>query len=200
MRREKAQSSEIRLRLLDCGVRLIQKNGFHATGVKDLVDAAGIPKGSFYYYFPSKEAFVAEAVLHYIHPFLEKLETIAANKPGRAIDALNDYFHGLTLEFENNLSAGGCLLGNLLGEIGDTSEVALDALGSAVTAYTETLCQLLVRAQEEGDIRTDIDAFELAGLLFDAWQGAILRMRVNRSVQPLRQFLDSTLSGLFLSR
>lgn len=199
MKRDKSQTPDVRLRLLDCGVQLFQKHGFHATGVKDLVDAAGIPKGSFYYYFPSKEAFVAEAVLHYIKPYLQQLETISQSKDGRAIAALRHYFHTLVLEFERDLSAGGCLLGNLLGEIGDTSEVALDALGSAATAYIEALCRLIVRAQQEGDIRSDVDAFELAGLLFDTWQGAILRMRVNRSVQPLQQFLDAVLNRLLLN-
>jgi TetR/AcrR family transcriptional repressor of nem operon len=58
-----------RKKLLDQGVRLLMSQGYHATGVNEIVKSVQIPKGSFYSYFDSKEAFAAEAITHYIEPF-----------------------------------------------------------------------------------------------------------------------------------
>ena len=95
---------------------------------------------------------------------------------------------------------GGCLLGNLLGEIGDTSQHALHALSAAVNQYKSALAGLLQRAQEEGDVRSDLSSDELAGLLFDTWQGAILRMRVETTTAPLRAFSDQILKVVIPSQ
>ena len=110
------------------------------------------------------------------------------------MDLLQDYFMEQIAEFEANPDAGGCLLGNLLGEIGDTSESALESLSRAVSQYKSALAALLGLAQSEGDARKDFSAEELAGLVFDNWQGAILRMRVEGSTVPLRAFVDQTLN------
>ena len=180
-------------RLLDHGVALMLRNGYHGTGLADVLAAAKVPKGSFYYYFPSKEEFGAKAIEHYIAPYIERLgEHIAA--PGRSgLDALTGYFNEGILEFEANDFAGGCLLGNLMGEIGDTSPPAREALKKAVDRYRDLLAKCLERAQAEGDVRADRDARALADLLLNAWQGAMLRMKVERSTAPLREFVEEVL-------
>lgn len=180
-------------RLLDHGVALMLRNGYHGTGLADVLAAAKVPKGSFYYYFPSKEEFGAKAIEHYIAPYIERLgEHIAA--PGRSgLDALTGYFNEGILEFEANDFAGGCLLGNLMGEIGDTSPPAREALKKAVDRYRDLLAKCLERAQAEGDVRADRNARALADLLLNAWQGAMLRMKVERSTAPLREFVEEVL-------
>jgi TetR/AcrR family transcriptional repressor of nem operon len=188
------QSEDVRERLVACGIGLIQKHGFHATGIKDLVAAARIPKGSFYYYFSSKEEFASEVIASYIRPYVEKVEALALRRDKPALVLLREYFSEQITEFDNNPDAGGCLLGNLLGEIGDTSEGALESLCKAVSQYKSALAVLLGRAQREGDVRTDFSSNDLAGLLFDTWQGAILRMRVEGSTGPLQGSLNKTFS------
>ncbi len=180
---------EPRQRLVRAGIALIQKHGYHGVGIKDLVDAAGIPKGSFYYYFPSKEEFVAAAIDAYNAPYLERLQQLAA-EDGPALPGLIDYFDTAVEELARDIHAGGCLTGNLLGEIGDTSQVALAALTRAVDSYQHYIARVLSRAQSRRELRHDLTPEQLAELVFDAWQGAILRVRTSDSVTPLRHMLD----------
>ncbi|PPD43114.1 MAG: TetR family transcriptional regulator [Methylocystis sp.] len=182
-------------RLLDHGVAMLLLNGYHGAGLAEILKAAGVPKGSFYYYFASKEEFGAAAVEHYIAPFL-RLLTERLAEPGKSgLEALTAYFRDLAAELEANDFKGGCLLGNLMGEVGDTSPAARDALKRAVDRYRDLLAKGLARAQQDGAARADRDARAMADLLVDGWQGALLRMKVERSAAPLHAFINETLLG-----
>ncbi|GLI92632.1 TetR/AcrR family transcriptional regulator [Methylocystis echinoides] len=191
----RATPDDTRKRLLDQGVAMMLAGGYHGTGLAEVLKAAKVPKGSFYHYFASKEEFGAQAVEHYLAPFLRRLgEALAA--PGRnGLEALSAYFEDLARELEANDFKGGCLLGNLMGEIGDSSPAAREALGKAVARYRDLLAAGLARGQVEGVIRADRDARGMADILFDGWQGAMLRMKVARAAAPLRAFIEETLRG-----
>ncbi len=182
-------------RLLDHGVALMLMNGYHGAGLADILKAADVPKGSFYYYFASKEAFGAAAVEHYLAPFLRRLTERLAEPGKSGLEALAAYFRDLVVDLEANDFKGGCLLGNLMGEIGDTSPAARDALKRAVDRYRDLLARGLARAQQEGAARADREARAMADLLIDGWQGAMLRIKVERSSAPLHAFIDETLLG-----
>lgn len=189
--------NELRDKLLDKGVALLMEQGYHGTGLQELVQSAGVPKGSFYNYFASKEAFSAEVVKHYIDPFIKQLDRHLQRKDVSADAALRAYFNELIEETERRDFKGGCLLGNLIGEIGDTSELAQTSLRNAVHRYRDKLREGLARGQREGSFRKDIDAKDMADFLVNVWQGALLRMKIERSVRPLTQFCDMLLNGYF---
>jgi TetR/AcrR family transcriptional repressor of nem operon len=190
-------ANELRDKLLDKGVTLLMEQGYHGTGLQELVQSVGVPKGSFYNYFPSKEAFSAEVVKHYIDPFIKQLDHHLQRKDVSADVALRSYFDELIEETERRDFKGGCLLGNLMGEIGDTSELAQTSLRSAVHRYRDKLREGLARGQREGSYRKDIDAKDMADFLVNVWQGALLRVKIERSVRPLTQFCDMLLNGYF---
>lgn len=181
--------------ILDQGVALIMKNGYHGTGLNEVLAAAEVPKGSFYYYFSSKEDFGIQVIDHYIAPFIDELNDYLRTPNLGGLAALEAYFRGLIRELERSEYEGGCLLGNLMGEIGDTSEAARAALKTAIDRYRDILERGLVRAQDEGSARTDKPARAMADLLTNAWQGALLRMKLERSIRPLQEFLDEILLG-----
>ena len=60
--------------LVDAGTQLILEQGYHHTGIQEVLQAAGVPKGSFYYYFPSKEAFGREVIAQFAAAYVERLE------------------------------------------------------------------------------------------------------------------------------
>lgn len=186
---------DTRKRLLDQGVAMMLSGGYHGTGLAEVLKAAKVPKGSFYYYFASKEAFGAEAVAHYLAPFLRRLSGRLAEPDLNGMEALCAYFGDLAQDLVANDFKGGCLLGNLMGEIGDSSPAAREALGKAVDRYRDLLASGLARAQAEGAARRDRDARAMADLLFDGWQGAMLRMKVAQSAAPLHAFIQETLRG-----
>lgn len=187
----------LRTRLLDSGVALLMEKGYHGAGLQELVRSVGVPKGSFYNYFESKEAFSAAVVKHYIDPFIERLEGHLQRRDVNAAGALRAYFEELIEETERRDFKGGCLLGNLIGEIGDTNDLCQASLREAVRRYRDKLREGAARAQEEGSFRRDMDAREMADLLVNVWQGALLRAKIERSARPLYQFRDFLLDGCF---
>lgn len=193
----KRDVKELREKLLDQGVALLMEQGYHGTGLQELVRSVGVPKGSFYNYFPSKEAFSAEVVKHYIEPFIRQLDSHLQRPDVSAETALKAYFNELIEETERRDFKGGCLLGNLIGEIGDTSDLCQLSLREAVRRYRDKLQEGLTRAQQEGGFRKDLDAKDMADFLVNVWQGALLRMKIERSVRPLTQFCDMLLDGYF---
>jgi TetR/AcrR family transcriptional repressor of nem operon len=183
--------------LLAQGVELLMNQGYHGTGLKEILDAVNIPKGSFYNYFPSKEYFAAEVVQHYIEPFINQLNHHLRNPDTDAYTALTNYFNELILELENNHFQGGCLLGNLMGELGNSSEICQHSLQLAVHRYRQLVASGLQTAQAEGCIRIDKSAEEMADLLVNAWQGALLRMKIEQSSESIRQCCDDLLGDYF---
>ncbi|MGR8998169.1 MAG: TetR family transcriptional regulator C-terminal domain-containing protein [Gammaproteobacteria bacterium] len=183
--------------LLNQGVMLLMQQGYHGTGLKEILDAVQIPKGSFYNYFGSKENFAAEVIQHYIEPFIQQLNTHLLSPENDALSALQCYFNELITELEKAEFKGGCLLGNLMGEIGDSSELCQQSLQSAVHRYRDLLQEGLLKAQHEGTVRTDKSADDMADLLVNMWQGALLRMKIDQSSIPLKQCCQNLLGDFF---
>lgn len=184
---------------LDQGVHFLMTQGYHATGINEIANAVQVPKGSFYSYFDSKEAFAAEAITHYIEPFIRRLQTHIDRSQNDALAALKNYYAELIIEVEKKGYKGGCLLGNMMGEVGDTSELCNQALKSAVERYRLLQYKALLQAQKLGTVRQDRSAESMANLLVNNWQGALLRMKIEKSVQPLQEFYDTLLDDYFIS-
>jgi TetR/AcrR family transcriptional repressor of nem operon len=183
--------------LLSQGLSLLMHQGYHGTGLKEILDAVQIPKGSFYNYFGSKENFAAEVVQHYIEPFITQLDSHLCRSESDALAALQNYFSELIDELEKADFKGGCLLGNLMGELGDNNDLCHRSLQIAVHRYRDLLKTGIEKAQQQGRVRTDKTAVEMADLLVNTWQGALLRMKIEKSSVPLKQCCQNLLDDLF---
>ena len=163
--------------------------GFNSTGVADIVAAAGVPKGSFYYYFDSKEAFACTVVDRWAARNTARRQALfVANRsmpPLRRLRALGEGGH-----------VGGCLLGNLSAEIADHSETVRGRLRAAFAEWQTMLRDLLVEAQARGDLRAGLEPGALAAYLVDGWEGALLRMKAEKTDRPLRLFITITFDHL----
>ena len=183
--------------LLNQGLSLLMHQGYHGTGLKEILDAVQIPKGSFYNYFGSKENFAAEVIQHYIEPFITQLHSHLCRSEDDALSALQNYFNELIVELEKADFKGGCLLGNLMGELGDNNDLCQRNLQVAVHRYRDLLKSGLEKAQQQGRVRTDKTAVEMADLLVNTWQGALFRMKIEKSSVPLKQCCQNLLDDLF---
>lgn len=187
---------EVRTRLLAAGLALVHAHGFAASGVKDITDAAGVPKGSFYAYFPSKEAFGAAVLEHYWSDIEARLVPILGS-PGVAQERITRFFHALADEHEAGDFLLGCLVGNLSLELGGSSEPTRAELARILDRWDQALTECVRSGQQRsGDVRTDIDPAELASLLIEAWEGAALRGKVTRSRTPYDRFEAVTVPAL----
>ncbi|HXA88299.1 MAG TPA: TetR family transcriptional regulator C-terminal domain-containing protein [Mycobacterium sp.] len=187
---------EVRSRLLAAGHDLVHARGFAASGVKDITDAAGVPKGSFYAYFPSKEAFAAAILEHHWSDIETRLIPIL-EEGGLAQERITRFFHALADEHEAGDFLLGCLIGNLSLELGGSSEPVRAELVRILGGWNEALTACVRSGQgDTGDVRADLDAAELASLLVEAWEGAALRGKVTRSRLPYDRFEAVTVPAL----
>ncbi|MCW2557138.1 MAG: TetR family transcriptional regulator [Mycobacterium sp.] len=187
---------DVRRRLLDAGLDRVHARGFAASGVKDITDAAGVPKGSFYAYFPSKEAFSAAILEHYWSDIEARLLPILTGD-GPAQQRITGFFHALADEHEAREFLLGCLIGNLSLELGGSSEPARAELVRILDRWGEALTACVRSGQgDSGGIRADLDAAELASLLIEAWEGAALRGKVTRSRAPYDRLEAVTIPAL----
>ena len=187
---------EVRRRLLAAGLELVHARGFAASGVKDITDAAGVPKGSFYAYFPSKEAFAAAILEHYwadietrLLPILETDDSVQ--------ERITRFFHALADEHEAGDFLLGCLVGNLSLELGGSSEPVRAELVRVLDRWDTALTACVRSGQRGSDcVRGDLDAGQLASQLIEAWEGAALRAKVTRSRKPYDRFEEFTVPAL----
>jgi TetR/AcrR family transcriptional regulator, transcriptional repressor for nem operon len=186
----------VRRRLLEAGLKLVHARGFAASGVKDITDAAGVPKGSFYAYFPSKEAFGGAILEHYWSDIEARLLPILGER-GLAQQRITRFFHALADDHEAGDFLLGCLVGNLSLELSGSSEPVRAELVRILDDWNEALTVCVRSGQGDASgVRDDLDAAELAALLIEAWEGAALRGKVTRSRTPYERFEAVTVPAL----
>lgn len=180
---------------MEQGVASFLYNGFHGTGLKEVLDSVKVPKGSFYNYFESKEAFAAAAIRHYADCFADKMRRAVEAGPD-PYTGLRRFFEGLMADFAAAGYVGGCLIANLGGEL-EGSDLCRDTLAGAFRDWRDGVAEILRRSQQLGRVRADLDATDLADLLTEAWEGAVIRMKLERSLEPLRRVIARLLDDYF---
>ncbi len=190
-RKTSVDLEKTRLKLLETGLSLLEQKGYNATGIQEIATITGIPKGSFYNYFASKEEFAVEIIRFYTETNLKKWNTLLAMEDKEdSYLALSMVFMEIVAKYEGATPKKGCLLGNLAGEISEASEECRVALDISIKEFKKILAQRLLSGQESGKVRIDFSAERLADLVWDAWQGSLLRMKIEKSAEPVRQTLE----------
>lgn len=189
------QNPNIKDQLLEQGIELVTENGYHGTGLKKILDTVNVPKGSFYNYFESKEKYVAQIIKRYSENLLKQVDDYIENTDDDPLTALKNIFHMAILQLESKGNQG-CLTGNLAAEIGGSITACQLALKDAVLLWKSRLSSLIGKAQENGQVRNDIQADLLADMLWDIWQGGLLRIKIDHDTQYLRKIIFTTLDTL----
>lgn len=189
------RSHASRERLIEAGVESLLRHGYHGTGLQQVLNSVSIPKGSFYNYFRSKEDFAAAAIQHYAECLATELRDALASASD-PLAGLRKFFRHQMREFEKANFVGGCLVANLGSEL-EENDTCRDVLRASMLGYRDGLRAALRSAQEQELLRDDLSATEMADLLVAAWEGAVIRMKIERSLKPLRQCLKQLLDGYF---
>ncbi len=190
----RAMNSSIRLDKRDLilakGSEVMTRRGYHGTGVMEIVQAAGIPKGSFYHYFASKEDFALQALEFVYQPRLLRYAEALGNSALSPSARILGYYRELLAHFSRQERPEyHCFIGSLSFEM---SEV-LPAVGAEVEriqqASVDILHECLEQARATGELAADEDCENLATFISNAWQGVLARLKVGRSLQPLEAFI-----------
>jgi len=187
---------ETRSRLLEKGGELISSLGFNATGVQEITAAAGVPKGSFYNYFESKEAFALAILTEYCESMTAAYGPILDERDTPPLVRIARYFEGLAGFHQRRRYAAGCLIGNMALEVTPASELVRAKLAAIYRDLTAALADCLREAQARGDLATAKDPGRLADALIDTFEGAVMRAKVERSRAPFDSFERVVLPAL----
>ena len=180
------RSEHSREALLDTGSRMLTEFGYHGTGIKQVLDAVGVPKGSFYNFFPSKEAFVAGIIYQYGERASEEFrKALAGHEQDRAVVQVWLAFHNRVRNKQASGESCSCLLGVLSAEIARASHLCNEAIATVEGRWLDTLELLIRNAQQQGDLRDDTPARELASMVFNCWQGSLLQYQVSGDIEAL---------------
>ncbi|WP_051516518.1 TetR/AcrR family transcriptional regulator [Herbaspirillum sp. RV1423] len=174
--------------IFDAALTLLSERGFNACSVQDITTAAGVPKGSFYNHFDSKEALGAEIVRHYAGR--SKLREVLADDSIPALERLRRYFTGLNDRIVDRGFQHGCMIGNMSAELAEQSDMIRGQLAEIYQAWSDKLEYAIAAGQQEGAIPSRMSAKVLAGFLLNAWEGTALRVRVERTQEPFDQFME----------
>ena len=185
-RKSNMAKSNVRDKLVAAGLELFHTKGYNACGVSDITDAAGVPKGSFYNHFKSKEL-LALAVLDLYQGLLGLDALQDRRKP--PVQRLRSLFERyMTIQIKWRL-ARGCLMGNFGAELSSQSPVIRKALKKIFERCYDAIAHVIQEAKERGDIDKRCNPQETARFLFNAWQGAVINSKVTRNQAPFENFL-----------
>ncbi|PKH74700.1 TetR family transcriptional regulator [Stenotrophomonas sp. Betaine-02u-21] len=185
-------TANVREKILATGQRIMGGKGFSAVGLNEVLAAAGVPKGSFYHYFGSKDAF-GEALLEgYFEAYVADMERIF-RQPGKTKAAqIEDYFAA----WQDNQSfedcQGKCLAVKLGAEVADLSDSMRSALDRGTAAIIAGMAAAIEAGQAEGSLPVQDDAKALAQSLYQLWLGASIMVKIVRTPQPFDNALRTT--------
>jgi TetR/AcrR family transcriptional repressor of nem operon len=175
--------------LLQIGLRRIRAMGYASTGVKEILDEADVPKGSFYHHFASKEAFAKEVLALYVRGENERAGKMLHDGKGAPLKRLRRYFEELIAIYGPTAKISGCMLGNLSLEMADQSDSIQALLHLSFSNWQAAIAEILQEAVDGGDLAKSSKSQELASFLLNSYEGALLRSKADRSSKPLDVFL-----------
>jgi TetR/AcrR family transcriptional repressor of nem operon len=192
------QRNETREHLLATGEQVCLQRGFTGMGLSEMLALAEVPKGSFYHYFRSKEAFGVALLERYFSHYLDQIEQ-QLNQPGLSARErlLNHFRYGETLFIEQGHIVG-CLGVKLSAEVCDLSEPMRDALQHGATAMIAAYARCLTEMSSEQDLPFGQTPQQLAQRCYLLWLGASLQSKISREPGPIslaRETIEQWLSG-----
>jgi TetR/AcrR family transcriptional repressor of nem operon len=178
----------LRDNILRAGLPVLFRSGYHGASVRDICAAAGAPQGSFTNHFRSKEAFAVEVLDQYFD-YLKGLVSEALNDETLTPrQRLKRYLDIITDKLARDRWMLGCLIGDFSLQVSSHSKLLRKRLNSIFREWQTLFASCIAAAQSAGEVDSHFDATELAEFLLASWEGAILRMKVERSPAALERF------------
>lgn len=181
---------DTRALLVRTGVAVLTEKGYSSVGIDELLRQAQVPKGSFYHYFESKEAFGQVLIAAYADYFAAKLDRWFLDDATLPLQCLRNFIRDARDGMEKFEFKRGCLVGNLGQEMGTLPESFREQLQQVFQDWQARTAACLRAAQQHGEIPKRLDSEALSAFFWIGWEGAVLRAKLERSPQPLDVYAD----------
>jgi TetR/AcrR family transcriptional repressor of nem operon len=184
------EKKDTRSDIIKVGTELIARQGYNATGVEMVLKEAGVPKGSFYHYFKSKEEFGLAVMEVFADYYSQRMTALLQDTTLSPLARIRKLLGGSLQRFSNNQCSKGCLIGNLGQEMADQNERFRARLDEIFDDWRRLFAGCLSEAQTAKELDSRLDVEVLASFVLSGWEGSILRAKVMKSPQPLQDFIE----------
>ncbi|CAM2159726.1 MAG: TetR/AcrR family transcriptional regulator [Paraburkholderia tropica] len=192
------ETADVREKIIAIGQSIIGAKGFAAVGLSEILAAAGVPKGSFYYYFASKDAFGVALLENYFEDYLAELDK-TLSLPGMTMAARLMQYWQIWRETQSFFDCQGkCLAVKLGAEVADMSEPMRAALNRGTAGVVARLARAIEAGVAEGSLTVDAEPRVVAQSLYQLWLGASVMVKIVRNLQPFEVALETTRRTLHL--
>ena len=187
----------LRDRILDAGLRVMFRKGYIGAGVRDIVAEAPAPQGSFTNHFRSKEEFAREVLDRYFDELKLLVVETLGDRDRTPRRRLQRYLDTITDRLTKAEFSRGCLIGDFSLEAAPQSEMLRTRLAEIFAEWRSPFAACIAEGQAAGEIAATFAPEELAEFLLFSWEGAILRMKVERNATPLERFKRIAFATVF---
>ncbi len=182
--------------LLKAGTDIMMLKGYTNTGIAEVLKCVGVPKGSFYYYFDSKEDFALEIITEFDRTYQEEALSVLRDQSISPIARLRKYCKNSKERLREGQCTRGCLIGNLSQEMSSQSEVLRERLYLVMSKWRDVFAACIEEGQTKGEITRDFEAVDLAEIFLSGWEGAVMRAKTSQNLKPVETFQEVVFDGL----
>jgi TetR/AcrR family transcriptional regulator, transcriptional repressor for nem operon len=186
----------VREQLMEAGLRTLHTQGFNGCAVQDITQAAGVPKGSFYNHFESKEA-LAMAALELFWMNGTARRALLSDVTIEPVERLRRHFQMLSAALARIHYERGCMIGNFSSEMARNTQFR-ERLTKMYSDWSLALESCIEDVKAAGQLKVQLPPKTLAAFLVNSWEGAVLRSKVELSGDAFQDFEQAVFEGFFI--
>jgi len=189
-------NNTIKEKLIKTGAKAMLAKSYHAVGIQEILTAVDVPKGSFYHYFESKEAFGVAIIEYYGEQLANSIKGKLSREGYSPTQKIKAYFLEIRNYYAKHGCGRGCLVAKLAIEVENPSIAMRNALKREFDKWTTLFATCIKEGQQIGEISSNHDAEYMAEFLYTSWEGALIRMQVNHDLGPIDKFINYALDTI----
>lgn len=191
---------DVRELLIRSGIEMFTEKGYMTSDINGILKTVGIPKGSFYYYFKSKEQFGLEIMRHYDSYFSHLLDKYLSDPASPPLTRLVRFYQSAKSGMEKYDWQRGCLVGNLGQEVTNLPDGYGGVLNTIISGWQKKVEVCLLQAQALNDISASVDCRLMAVFFWMGWEGAVMQAKLARNGEPLDIFITIFINELIKNK
>jgi TetR/AcrR family transcriptional repressor of nem operon len=196
----KIMDNNTKQKLIKAGAKAMLAKSYHAVGIQEILAAVDVPKGSFYHYFESKEAFGVAIIEYYGEQLASAIRAKVSDSAYSPRQRIVEYFLAIRDYYAVNGCGRGCLVAKLATEVANSSPAMREALKREFDKWIELFAGCIREGQKNSEIASAQPAQVIAEFLYTAWEGALIRMQVDNELTPVNHFIAYAIDSIIPKR